>query len=197
VLLLTGVYGFYNASSQSYSSGITGQTLQDGANIVLSKISEGETEAGTVYRLSTAVSYMIPNGTSSELYSCGGAPQAAPCNTHDPFSEVYYCELTNPTVPCSALNTTARWYYLNSTGTSVIYHHTASLGGTIEENIYTAPEGTTMTLRFSPAQSGGMTLPNVLEMDVALMKNVSGSITNNRLMASGAASTFVLLRSHA
>ena len=42
VLLLTGVYSFYNASSQSYSSGISGQTLQDGADIVLSKIIEGE-----------------------------------------------------------------------------------------------------------------------------------------------------------
>src|SRR5665213_2472258 len=71
VLLLTGVYGFYNASSQSFSSGISGQNFQDGANIVLSKIIEGESESGVVYRLSTAVSYMIPNGSASALYSCG------------------------------------------------------------------------------------------------------------------------------
>ena len=65
VLLMTGVYGFYNASSQTYSSGISGQNLQDGANIVISKIIEGETESGVVYRLSTAVSYMIPNGSAN------------------------------------------------------------------------------------------------------------------------------------
>ena len=35
VLLLTGVYGFYDVSSQSYNSGISGQTLQDGANTII------------------------------------------------------------------------------------------------------------------------------------------------------------------
>ena len=65
VLLMAGVYGFYNAASQSYSSGISGQNLQDGADIVLGKIIEGETESGAVYRLSTAVSYMIPNGSTN------------------------------------------------------------------------------------------------------------------------------------
>ena len=62
VLLLTAVYGFYNASSQSYNAGISGQTLQDGANIVLSKIITGETESNVVYRLETSVAYMIAPG---------------------------------------------------------------------------------------------------------------------------------------
>ena len=61
VLLMTGVYGFYNVSSQTYSAGISGQTLQDAANIALSQIIEGKTESTGVYRLSTAKSYYIPN----------------------------------------------------------------------------------------------------------------------------------------
>ena len=43
---------------------------------------------------------------------------------------------------------TARWYYLNSTGTAVIYHHPTSNGGTIEENIYTAPAKTSHNIAF-------------------------------------------------
>jgi len=44
VLLLAGVYGFYDSSAQVYSSGVTAQNLQDGADMVLSKIIEGKTE---------------------------------------------------------------------------------------------------------------------------------------------------------
>ncbi len=191
VLLMTGVFGFYNSSNQVYSSGITGQTLQDGANIVLSKVIEGETESNVVYRLSTAVSYMLPNGSANELYSCGGPSQAAPCNASNSFSELYYCQDS----PCGgASDATARWYYLNSTGTSVIYHHPSSNGGTVEENVYTAPAGTSLKIRFSPAAVS--TPLNVVEIDVALTKNLSPNITNSRLATSGAVSTYVLLRSH-
>ncbi len=192
VLLLTGVYGFYNVSSQSYSSGISGQTLQDGTNIVLSKIIGGGTESSVVYRLATSVSYMIPNGSANALYSCGGAPQVAPCNTNNTSGELYYCQDS----PCLGANDpkVPRWYYLNSAGTAVIYHHPASSGGTIEENIYTAPAGSTLTLRFSPAAVS--TPLNVVEIDVALTKNLSANITNKRLATTGAASTFVLLRNH-
>jgi len=194
VLLLTGVYGFYNTTSQSYSSGISGQTLQDGANIVLSKIIEGETESGTVYRLSSAYSYMIPNGVGTALYTCGGGTQATPCNASNISGELYYCQITNPVVPCSNANATARWYYLNGAGTSVIYHHPQPGGGTIEETIYTAPTGSTLNLRFSPAAVS--TPLNVVEIDVDLLKILLPNITNSRLAISGAASTFVLLRSH-
>jgi hypothetical protein len=189
-LLMTGVFVFYNAANQTYSSGITGQTLQDGANIVLSKIIEGETESNAVYRLSTAVSYMLPNGSANALYSCGGRTQVVPCNAGNSYSELYYCQDS----PCGSADATARWYYLNSTGTSVIYHHPTSTGGTIEENIYTAPEGSTLTLRFSPAAVS--TPSNVVEIDAALTENLSANITNQRLATSGAASTFVLLRNH-
>ena len=195
VLLMTGVFSFYNASSQVYSSGISGQNLQDGADIVLSKISEGEIESGVVYRLSTAVSYMIPNGTANYLYSCGGTAQVAPCNTSNTSGELYFCQDS----PCGgASDATARWYYLNSTGTAVIYHHPAVGGGTTEQTIYTAPAQSTLTLRFSPAQVGSPLAPSTkaVEIDVALNATLSAAITNKRLAVSGASSTFILLRGH-
>ncbi len=194
VLLMAGVYGFYTTSSQVYSSGISGQNLQDAASIVINKIIEGETESGVVHRLATAVSYMIPNGAANFLYSCGGATQAAPCNASNPSSELYYCQDS----PCTGANDlTARWYYLNNAGTSVIYHHPAANGGTIEEKIYSAPAGSTLKLRFSPAQANNQNLPNVIEIDVDLTENLLPKITNSRLTTtSGDASTFVLLRSH-
>ena len=200
-LLMTGVFGFYTTASQTYSSGISGQILQDGADIVLSKIIEGETESGAVYRLATSVSYMSPNGSANFLYSCGGAPQVAPCNAGNLSGELYFCQ-DDPAI-CNYNDTTARWYYLNSAGTSIIYHHPKSGGGTIEENIYTAPKQSALTLRFSPAVVGSPSGPsaNVVEIDVALRQNLSPAtvITNSRLSTtsgSGAASTFVLLRNH-
>jgi len=191
VLLLTGVFAFYNVASQSYTSGVSAQTLQDGAGIVLSKIIEGEIESGVVYRLSSAVSYMIPNGAVNALYSCGGAPQATPCNAANIFSELYYCQDS----PCGgAGDLTARWYYLNSSGSAVLYHHPKVGGGTIEENVYTAPAGSTLTLRFSPAAVN--TPLNVVEIDASLTKNLFANITNKTLATSGSSSTFVLLRNH-
>ena len=176
VLLLTGVYGFYNASSQSYSSGITAQSLQDGANIVLSKIIEGSTESNVVFRLSTSTSYYIPNSNT-----------------------LYYCQDS----PCTAADPTARWYTLDPTHTKVLYYHPTSnpLGYDV---IYSAPDGSSFfnsttnspTLRFSNATFNSQPLPNVIEIDVALIQNLSSNVTNNRLSASGAASTFVLLRNH-
>ena len=209
VFLLAGVCSFYNSASQTYSAGISGQTLQDGANTIISKIAEGETESGVVYRLSTASTFTFANGTSTNttnsLYTCGGTSQVLPCNSSNPASEIYYCQ-DNPVLTCTppgvlcncnpVTDNTARWYYLNSTGTSVLYHHPTSGGKTVEETLFTAPKGSSLTLRFSPAQANGATLPNVIEIDVALTQNLSANITNKRLATSGAASTFVLVRNH-
>jgi hypothetical protein len=192
VLLMTGVFTFYNVSSKSYSSGIAGQSLQDGANIILSKIIEGETENGVVYRLSTSNTYSVASGTSTSntnyLYSCGGTAQTAPCNNANASSELYFCQDNPSPTNCNFKDSTARWYYLNSTSTSVIYHHPSSSGSVVEENIYTAPTGSSLRLRFSPPSLGSTSSPStiVVEIDVALISNT----------ASGAASTFVLLRNH-
>ena len=204
VLLLTGVYGFFNAASQSYFAGIAGENLQDAANIVLSQITQGITESTGVYRVSTAVSFMIPNGTTNYWYTCiGGNPQATSCNTSQPNSELYFCQDNSCAQSGGVNESTARWYYLNSTGNAVIYHHPKTGGGYVEQTIYTAPTGTSLTLRFTPAQQPNpspppatIAIPNVIEIDVALTRNSLGGITNQRLVFSGSASTFVLLRGH-
>ena len=200
-LLMTGVFSFYNTASQIYSTGISGQALQDGANIVLSKIIAGSSEAGIVYRLPTSQTYTIASGlvtaNTNSLYSCGGTAQSTPCNTSNPFSELYFCQdnpvQSIPSTNCNYTDPTARWYYLNSTGTSVIYHHFTNSGKPIEEKIYTAPKGSSVTLRFSPATINAFF---DVEIDVAVLPNLSPGISNKRITTSGAASTFVLLRNH-
>jgi hypothetical protein len=216
VLLIAGVFGYYYASNQIFTSGILGENLQDGANIVLSKIIEGQTEPTGVYRLQTAQTYMIPNGTAGFLYNCGTipqTPQAAPCNANNLSGELYFCEDNFAT--CSYNNNSGnptapqpRWYYVNSTGTAVIYHHPTTNGATVEQTIYTAPAGSFLFLRFSPAQQVNptpppamVTIPNVVEIDVGLRLKLTQPtvVTNARsaeVSASGAATTFVLLRNH-
>jgi hypothetical protein len=156
---------------------------------MISKMIEGEAESGVVYRLETAVSYMIPNGVGTALYTCGGSAQTAPCNSSWPYSELYFCQDS----PCTYTDSTARWYYLNSTGTSLIYHHPAAGGGTKEETVFTAPADSTLSLRFVAATN---TPSNAVEIDTAAIQTIAARITNQRLAASGAASTYVLLRNH-
>ena len=82
-----------------------------------------------------------------------------------------------------------RWFSLNNTSTSIIYHHpTAS--GTTDEIIYSAPTRATITLRFS-IPSGPQYTGVVIGIDVAITKNVSSSVI------SGSASTYVNIRNHA
>ncbi|MDE2027324.1 MAG: type II secretion system protein [Candidatus Omnitrophica bacterium] len=193
VLLLTAVYGFFNATNQTYSAGISGQNLQDAAHIILSKITEGETESGNIYRLATGVAFLVPNGVGTALYTCGGGTQTAPCNTNNPYGELYYCQDS----PCTPTDATARWYYLNSAGTAVMYHYPGEPNNQ-DITIYTAPSGSTLSLRFSPAQVGSplASSTKTVEIDVDLTGNVSANITNRRLITSGDVSTYVLLRNH-
>lgn len=178
VLLMAAVYGFYNTSAQVYSTGIIGQTLQDGANTVIRKIIEGQTEAGITYSLATSASYYIPTGNSNVLY---------------------FCQDNSLTNPCSPSDTTARWYALDPSRTSLRYYHpTANFIG--YDVIYTAPTGTTLTLRFAPPplpkppEVGNQAVE--VEISVVLTQNVSAETTNNKVAASGTAITNVLLRNH-
>jgi len=67
LVLMTGVYSFYIAASQSSAYGISGQTLQDAADTILNKIIEGKAEtlvtsglpSTVVYRLSTSSSFFL------------------------------------------------------------------------------------------------------------------------------------------
>lgn len=187
VFLMMGVFGFYDVASQSYNSGISGQNLQDGANLVLSKITKGDLESALIYRLDTGESYLVPNGVGSALYTCGGAQQSAPCNTTWTSSELYYCQDS----PCTPGDSTARWYYLNSAGTAIKYHYPGEASNQ-DITLYSAPTGSSMSLRFASATAS----TNVVRIDAALTKNLFAGVTNLRLASSGAVTTFVLLRNH-
>ena len=177
VFLMAGVVAFYNAANQAYSSGITAQSLQDGANIVINKIIEGATESGVVYRLSTATAYYIPNVNSSMLYYC----QSSPCTAANTPARYYTLDVTNTKVLSFIIRQPTRWDM-----TSSIRH----------------PRG----LRFStPRPTVGRSASprpqwahpaNVVEIDVALTENLAANITNKKYATSGSASTFVLLRNH-
>lgn len=81
-----------------------------------------------------------------------------------------------------------RWYRLNNTSTQLIYHHpTAS--GAVDEVIYTAPAGATITLRFSvPAVANYAS--SVVGVDIALSQTINGRVVT------GSSSTIVHLRNH-
>ena len=81
-----------------------------------------------------------------------------------------------------------RWFSLDNSSASIIYHHPTAFG-TTDEIIYSVSTGATITLRFSiptGAQYSGV----VIGIDAAITKNVSGNII------SGSASTYVNIRNH-
>lgn len=81
-----------------------------------------------------------------------------------------------------------RWFTVNGDATALIYHHpTAS--GTVDETVYTAPSGATITLRFS-IPAGSQYTGVVLGIDVALTQTLFGQTI------SGSASTYVNIRNH-
>lgn len=85
-------------------------------------------------------------------------------------------------------DSTERWFRLNNSSTSLIYHHPTT-SGNVDETIYTAPIGVTITLRFS-IPSGAQYTGVVVGIDVALTNTISGRTV------SSSASTYVNIRNH-
>ena len=154
--LIGTVVVFSNAARQAYSGGISGENLQEGANIILAKIIEGGEEPGGVFRLSEATSYNLAG--ISELHFIG-------------------------------TDSVERFFCLNNASTAVIYHHPTG-SGTMDQTIFTAPPGATITLRFS-IPTGPQYTGVVVGIDVALIQNFAGRTL------SGSASTYVTIRNHA
>lgn len=140
VIIIGAVLNFYTLSKRTYTSGVSRQWLQDGADILLSKIMQGK------FHLSEAESFSTVG--LSELHFRGKG------------------------------DTTDRTYRLNGASTAVIYNP-----GTGDETIYTAPQGVTITLRFSQPYVG-----TTIGIDLALIQTVSG------IPVSGSASTYVTIR---
>ncbi len=82
-----------------------------------------------------------------------------------------------------------RRYFLNNTGTSLVYRHPTATG-TQDEVLYTAPTGTTLTLRFWPL--AGSTYTNItVGIDVGLAR-----VVNSRNVV-GSETTMINIRNHA
>ena len=81
-----------------------------------------------------------------------------------------------------------RRYFLNNTGTSLVYRHPTA-AGTQDEVLYTAPTRTTLTLRFWPL--AGSTYTNItVGIDVGLAKTVNGR------SVVGSVTTMINIRNH-
>ena len=83
---------------------------------------------------------------------------------------------------------TERRYFLNNAGNQILYRHpTAS--GTQDQVMYTAPTGTTLTLRFWPL--AGSTYANItIGIDVRLSRSVNGRTVT------GSVTTLINIRNH-
>ena len=174
VVLMLGVANFYNFTKNTYNTILTQQPLQDGTNIVLSRIINGAAEpGGVVFRLSQAEHYCIGTG--------------AWCGTGNSSAELHF---KNPNVDAYE-----RWYKVDNASRSLVYHHPTAANPTgADETIYTAPSGATLTLFFWPP-----TIANPIEVNqptqsvhakVTLTQSISG-----RTVA-GSTSTLIVLRNH-
>jgi len=81
-----------------------------------------------------------------------------------------------------------RRYYLNPGNTSLLYNHPTA-NGTVDEVIYTAPAGNTLTLRFW-VLAGTQYVNVTLGIDVGLSQNALGK------MVTGSATTMINIRNH-
>ncbi len=157
VCIVAAVTSFYSLTNRTSSIESSEQWLQQCANTILTKIVEGASEPGGVFRLSEATEYTVVSLSELRFKGTDGID---------------------------------RTYRLNAGATSVIYHHpTSSFPAGEDQIIFTAPSGTTITLRFyipAGAQYTGV----VVGIDAALTQNISGRAI------SGCVSTYVNIRNH-
>ncbi len=165
VSLMIVVTNFYSVTRKVFADGLSRQSLEDGAHIILSRIIGGKTEPGGVVRLAQAVEYCFGPGAG-----------CLPSSQH----QLYF----------TCLDNISRWYRLDNTNTSLIYHHpTAASPAGEDEVIYIAPSGVTIALDFwSPTAID----PNFRYPAGAV--GVSVTLTQNSI--TGFASTLVNLRNH-
>ena len=130
IILIAIVYNFYNVVKKIYTDQASSQVLENGANIILSKMIEGGTESTGVFRLSQASTYSITTGLD--------------CNGVIATTQLHFLD----TGPLGTDNND-RWYALNNTCDEVIYHHpTTDKPAGADEVIYKAPEGANIAFSF-------------------------------------------------
>ncbi len=168
-IMFVAVYNTYNMAKQAYNSGIAGQALQDGANLILARIIQGGTEPTGIYRLSEGVSYTPINSSRINFVGVDGLTRSYSTNGGaGDATQVIYSH------PCGAC----------ATSSTVL-----GLANYVDEIIYRAPTGAIINLTFDPGTNPLYTGVSVT-VYVALQQNVGGRTV------SGTTSTMILLRNH-
>ena len=203
ILLIASVLGSFVFANSIYKTSVIRENLQRNAFVAMGKIIKGGYETSNP---STGVIRL------AEAKFCGFTlhyPPALGETVTIPNSTIYFSTLADPE---PSTNPYHRWFILDSTKTSIIYHHPTS-SVPMDEVIYAAPAGATITLNFwTPSFPSayytsyydktapgnmfyGMDLSvydNIcIGIDVVISQNVRGkNIT-------GCASTLVNVRNHA
>lgn len=168
VILLTSVQGAFVLTKQIYASSIARANLQRDADITLKKMIKGECESTGIFRLSDAKKFRIVNINKLEFWGADNDVSSA----------------------------ATRWYCLNGSGTSILYHHPRAIGAQ-DEIIYTVPSGAALTLQFRPhavilpPNGPGDVYTNIDTcINVAISQNLYGK------NISGSATAMVNIRNH-
>ena len=198
VLLIASVLGCQIFADRIYQTNIIRENLQRDACIVMNKIINGGHETSNpdagIVRLNEAMTYSF----TKHIPPLGSEVLASPY--FNPF--IYFNILSN--IPSdSSKNPYARWFCLNNTNTSIIYHHPTNAGA-VDEVIYTAPAGATITLEFFIVAPYTIFYPGLNPaVDNNVYQNVSmgifvqiGQTVQNKYVF-GQESAFINIRNHA
>ena len=145
IILIASVLGSFVFTNSFYKTSVIRENFQRAAFVAMGKIIKGSYETSNpstgMIRLAEASLYGFAKDRTEPV------PPPPPGNT------IYFFTLAE-TMASSYTNTTPynRWFTLNSTNTSIIYHHPTS-SGSIDEVIYTAPAGANITLIFWTPQA--------------------------------------------
>ena len=159
ITLISSTLGAFILVKRVFIRDIVEANLQRDANVIMKKLIKGEREAGGIFRLSEASSYNITTNGATGV------------------TELHFF----------GTDDIERWYYLNSAGTSILYHHPGFTNP--EEVIYAAPQGATITLRFW-TPPGSMFTNIAIGIDVAVSQTMFGK------KISGSVTTIVNIRNH-
>lgn len=156
VVLMTIIGSFYNTTRGVNSAGTAGQMLQDGSNLVLSKIIEGKTEPTGVYRLAEATNYSIASLSELHFWGTDGIERWFKLNGtstqllyHHPTSSGTIDEVIY-TVPANATLTLRFWVPAVANYSAAVVGIDAALTQTVLKRSISGSSTTIVNLRNHP-----------------------------------------------
>lgn len=194
VMLIASVLGCEIFANRIYQNNVIRENLQRDAAIAMNKIIKGGYETSNsavgIVRLHEALTYSFTKHV----------PPLASETLANPYVNPFiYFNILLDTVK----NPYDRWFCLNNTSTSIIYHHPSG-SGTMDEVIYTAPAGATIILQFSVVSPFTMLYPgfgspvdnNVYQnVSIGIYVQIKQKVQDNYIF--GQESAFINIRNHA